>query len=103
MKKYFILYKILFVSLPAFTQLTISQGARVTTGGNIIINLQDMDMINNGTFTAGTGKVKFDGDANNNCGGSSATTFNELEIAKTGNNSLLLQSNVNVNGKISFT
>jgi hypothetical protein len=103
MKKYFIFYKILFLSLPGFAQLTISSGTRWVTSGNVIVNLQDMSMTNNGTFTAGQGKVKFSGDASNAITGSSAITFNELEIAKSANNTLVLFSNFNVANKITFT
>src|SRR5258705_2019666 len=100
MKKYLILYKILFLSLPTFAQVTISSGARWVTSGNIVVTLQDMDMVNNGTFTAGLGKVKFSGDGSNGLTGSSVTNFNELEIAKSGSNELVLFSNAGVNGKI---
>jgi len=103
MKKYFILYKILFLSLPAFTQLTVSPGARWVTSGNVTVNLQDLDMVNNGTFTAAQGKIKFSGDGSNGLTGSSVTNFSELEIAKSGSNTLVLFSNTGVNGKITFT
>ena len=103
MKKYLLLYKILFLSLPGFAQLTISPGARWVTNGNVTVNLQDMDLVNNGTFTPGTGKVKFSGDGSNGLTGSSVTNFSELEIAKSGSNTLVLFSNAGVNGKITFT
>lgn len=103
MKKYLLLYKILFLSLPGFAQVTISSGARWVTNGNVIVNLQDMDMVNNGTFAPGAGKVKFSGDASNGLTGSSVTNFSELEIAKSGSNTLVLFSNTGVNGKITFT
>jgi hypothetical protein len=101
MKKYFILYKILFLSLPGFAQLKISTGARVVNSGNVVINIQNLDMNNDGTFTPGSGKVKFTGDDGNYIGGSATTSFNELEIAKT-NNTLVLFSNVNVNSRVNF-
>src|SRR6185369_4556880 len=103
MKKYLILYKILFLSLPTFAQVTISSGTRWVTSGNVVVNMQDMDLVNNGTFTAAQGKVKFGGDGSNGITGSSVTNFNELEIAKSGNNTLVLFSNIGVNGKITFT
>jgi hypothetical protein len=103
MKKYLLLYKILFLSLPGFAQLTISSGARWVTNGNVTVNLQDMDMVNNGTFTPGTGKVKFSGDGSNGLAGSSVTNFSELEIEKSGSNTLVLFSNTGVNGKVTFT
>jgi hypothetical protein len=73
------------------------------TGGNVVVNLRDMDLVNNGTFTAAQGKVTFSGVGSNGLTGSSVTNFSELEIAKTGSNTLVLFSNAGVNGKITFT
>src|SRR4051812_48991667 len=101
MKKYLLLYKILFLSLPGFAQLKIATGTRVVVTGNAVINIQNMDMKNDGTFTPGSGKVKFSGDDGNYIGGATTTVFNELEISKT-NNTLTLFSNVNVNGRVNF-
>lgn len=103
MKKYLILYKILFLSLPVLAQVTISPGASWVTNGNVTMNLQNLDLINNGAFTAGSGIVKITGDGNNNFGGSSTTNFFELEIAKPGTSSLVMMSNAGINSKISFT
>jgi len=100
MKKYFILYKIVFLSLPAMSQLTISSGTRWVNSGNVTVNLQDIDLVNNGTFSPGQGKVKFTGDNSNGLTG--VTTFNELEMAKSGSNTLVMFSNVNVNGRVNF-
>src|SRR6185369_5285242 len=100
MKKYFILYKIVFLSLPAMSQVTISSGTRWVNSGNVTVNLQDIDLVNNGTFSPGQGKVKFTGDNSNGLTG--VTTFNELEMAKSGSNTLVMFSNVNVNGRVNF-
>lgn len=102
MKKYLVLYKILFLSLPGFSQLTISPGTSLVTNGAVTINMENMSLVNNGTFAAGTGKVIFGGNTNNNLGGTSSTVFNELEMAKTGSNSLVMQSHITVNNKINF-
>src|SRR6266496_5095502 len=102
MKKYLLLYKILFLSLPGFAQLKITSGARIVTSGNAVITIQDLDLNNDGIFTPGTGKVKFTGVNGNYIGGSATTTFNELEIAKT-NNTLVLFSDVTVNGRVNFS
>jgi hypothetical protein len=103
MKKFLLLYKILFVSLPAFAQLTISSGTQWVNTGNVTLNLSNLDMINNGTFVAGNSNVKFTGNANNNIGGSAATTFYQVEIAKSPGSKMLLASNINVNSQVVFT
>jgi len=103
MKKYLLLYKILLVGLPAFAQLNISSGAKMTAGGTVKINLQNIDLINNGTFTAANSSVIFSGNVNNNLGGSSTTNFSELVIAKDAADSLFLQANAGASNKITFT
>src|SRR5215471_15420462 len=102
MKKFLLLYKILFLSLPAFAQLTISSGTQWVNNGNLTINLSNLDMINNGTFVGGTSNVKFTGNTNSNLGGSAATLFYQIEIAKS-NSNVLLASNVNVSNQVVFT
>lgn len=103
MKKYLLLYKILFLSLPAVAQLTISSGTQWVNNGNVIINVNALDIVNNGSFTAGNSIVKLSGGTGNNIGGSSATTFYQLEIAKGANSKLFLLSNINVDNKVNFT
>lgn len=102
MKKYFLLYKILFLSLPAFAQLTISPGAQWVNNGAVTINLNDLDYINNGTFVTGNSVMKFSGTNPNNIGGNSSLAFYHLEIAKTGNKVSLL-TDVSINNKVTFT
>src|SRR6266404_854184 len=103
MKKYLLLYKILFLSLPAFAQLTISPGTQWVNNGAVTINLNNFDYINNGTFVTGNSVVKFSGTNLNNLGGNSPVTFFHLEIAKTGNNKLSLLSDINISSKVTFT
>src|SRR5262245_25721029 len=104
MKKYLILYKILFIGLPAFAQLNLSPGAKMVANGAVKMNLQNIDLTNNGVFTpGGNSTVLFSGNVNNNLGGSGTTSFSELVIAKGADDSLFLQANTSVNGKITFT
>lgn len=93
----------LLLCLPAFTQIKISSGTSMVSNGNVVIVIQDLNFMNDGSFVSGPGKIKFTGNINNNLGGSSATNFNEIEIAKNSNGNLFLQSNITVNGKITFT
>lgn len=102
MKKYLILYKILFLSLPAFSQLNISAGAQWVNSGNVTVNVQDINLVNNGAFTAGNSVLKFSGNTNNTIGGNSAIAFYELQLSKNSNAVLSLLSNININNKINF-
>jgi hypothetical protein len=85
-----------------FGQLNIGNGANWVVSGNASVVLQDLNLINNGSMAAGTGKFKFTGSQNNNISGSSASTFSILEIAKTSNARVQLNNDVNINGSVSF-
>jgi len=83
MKKYLILYKLLFIGLGGYGQLTISSGAQWINNGNTTIVLQNIDLVNNGSISAGTGSFKFTGTQNSIISGSSMPLFSILEISKT--------------------
>lgn len=102
MKKYFLLYKIVLLSLPAFSQITISSGTNWVTSGNVTMTLQNIDLVNNGTFTAGNGSVKFTGNQNSVISGNNMTLFNILEVSKTNNTKVLLARNITAASLISF-
>jgi hypothetical protein len=103
MKKFLLLYKILFVSLPAFAQLNISPGTQWVNTGNVTINLSNLDMINNGNFNAGGSMMKFTGTTDNTIGGSSAISFYQIEIAKSPSSNVALLSQISVGGQVYFT
>jgi hypothetical protein len=103
MKKFLLLYKILFVSLPAFAQFNISPGTQWVTTGNVTINLSNLDMINNGNFNAGGSTMKFTGTTDNKIGGSSAISFYQIEIAKSPSSKVALLSQISVGSQIYFT
>src|SRR5436190_15192807 len=103
MKKFLLLYKILFLSLPAFAQLTIAPGAQWINNGGVIVNLSDLNMINNGTFSAGNSTMKFTGNAGSSIGGSSVNSFYQIEIAKNPNSKVVLLSQISVGSQVNFT
>ena len=102
MKKYLLLYKILFLSVPGLAQLTITPGAHWVNNGNITVSLQNMDFVNSGAFIAGSGSMKFTGNQNSNIGGISLPSFNIMEIAKTNGAKVLLTRNSSVGSSIIF-
>jgi hypothetical protein len=85
--------------------LKITSGANITTSGNAYLFLDNMHVINDGTFqqTSGNGFVKLGGGQNVNLSGSSATIINQLLLAKTGSSSLTLQSNIAVLSQVDFS
>jgi type IX secretion system substrate protein len=103
MKKFLLLYKVLFLSLPAFAQLNISPGTQWVNTGNLTINLSNLDMINNGNFSAGSSTIKCTGNTNNSIGGSSPNSFYQMEIAKSPNIKVVLLSQISVANQVYFT
>ena len=103
MKKFLILYKILFVSLPAFAQLMITPGAQWVNNGNVNVIVNNLDMVNSGNFMSGSSTVKFTGNGTSNIGGSAPISFYQMEIAKTANSKMVLLSDINVANQVSFT
>ena len=101
MKKYLLLYKILFLGLPGFAQLTLAPGSQWVTNGNITVTLQNMDFVNNGTFAAGGGSVKFTGTQNSTISGSNMPLLNIIEVSKT-NGKVLLGRNISIGSSINF-
>jgi len=86
----------------AFGQLHIGSDAKWITTGNASVVLQDMNLVNNGTISAGTGSFKFTGTQNTNISGFTMLSFTIIEIAKTNNAKLLLNKNINVGSSINF-
>ena len=102
MKKYILLYKILLFCVPGTAQLSISEGVSWVNNGNITVTIQNMNLVNNGTFTAGTGSIKFTGNQNSGIGGNTLPVFNMLEIAKTNASKVLLNRNISIGSSLSF-
>ena len=70
-------------SLPAFAQLNIPSGTQWVNTGNVTINVSNLDIINKGAFSAGTGVVKFTGNTTTNIDGTSAVAFYPMDVAKS--------------------
>src|SRR6187399_813169 len=102
MKKYLILYKLLFLGVGSYGQLTISSGAQWINNGNTAVVLQNMDLVNNGSILSGTGSFIFKGTQNSMINGSSMSLFGVIEISKTNNAKVLLERNISIGGSINF-
>lgn len=104
MKKIIYVFAACIFPFSASAQLIVQSGATLYLSGNALVVLQDVNLVNDGTITvAANGRFSFTGSANSSISGSQHPAFNELEIAKTGPNKLLLQRAIDVNGKIVFT
>ncbi len=84
-------------------QLHITTGAALTLTGNAQLTLSNIDFVNNGIFNAGSGTVTFTGDANATVSGNQPIQFYNLEVNKSGNSSVMLQSNIGISQQINFT
>ena len=102
MKKLFIINKLIFLCLMGHSQLTIGSGSQWVNSENVTVVLNNMNFINDGTFSAGTGSLKFIGNQNSTINGTSLPFFNILEIAKTNNTKVLLNRNISVGSSINF-
>lgn len=100
--KQIIIVSILFTNLRLNAQLQITNDAEIKMTGAAILSLQDIDLINNGTFNQTEGTVRFTGNSNTNISGTQSTRFFNLQIAKGTNNRLLLQRNINTGNQIEF-
>jgi hypothetical protein len=97
-----LLVLILLSACTASAQLAITPGAQFSIAGNIQLTLNNTGFINNGTFTAGNGTASFTGNASSAIAGSQPIQFNELEINKSSNSSVLLQKAISVRQRILF-
>ncbi|MDO6430039.1 T9SS type A sorting domain-containing protein [Flavitalea sp. BT771] len=95
---------LIFPAAMAQAQLTVQNGAVITTNGNVIITLQDIDLIIDGTISqqAGDGSWYFTGSGDNSISGSSSPFFDKLQIAKTGSAKIILLQNITIAGSIAF-
>lgn len=101
MKKILLLYKILFLSVPAFAQLKISSGTQWVNGGNTNVVISNMDIVNDGSFS-GAGGIKFTGNQNSAIAGMNQSSFGILEVAKTNNAKVILQKSIGIGYSINF-
>lgn len=102
MKKHFLIFLFCAGINYANAQLQITNGAEIKMSGTSLLTLQDMNLVNDGTFNQTEGTVHFSGNTNTSISGSQSVRFNMLELAKGTNNRLLLQRNINVDNQINF-
>lgn len=97
-----ILFLFLLSSCTISAQLIITPGAQFSTVGNSQLTLQNINLVNNGSFIPGNSMISFTGNATSSISGSQPVQFFELEINKT-NNSVILQHPIVVKERLLFT
>lgn len=107
MKKIFLLLVAHTLACMVWSQgsMQLSTGANIRSSGGSYLVLDNMNIVNNGSFTqvAGNGFVKATGGLDVSLSGSGTTAMDELLMAKTGAAVLTLQSNLSVVSKVNFS
>ncbi|MBX9781693.1 MAG: T9SS type A sorting domain-containing protein [Chitinophagaceae bacterium] len=88
-------------TLSAQQSFTITPGASVTIVGNVPITLNNVNFVNNGTFTAGTGTIALTGSTASTIGGTGTGNFYNLTINNTGGVNLL--NNIGVDNQLDMS
>ncbi|HEX6845419.1 MAG TPA: hypothetical protein VF144_00505, partial [Chitinophagaceae bacterium] len=102
MKKIILSITIVILCIRVSGQLKIEPGASWVTLGNATLVMQDMDLVNNGLFSTGTGSIRFTGLQNSSVSGSGTIGFYMMDIAKTNNTKVILNKNLGINVAINF-
>lgn len=105
-KSYWLLLPAIMLSINSFSQnvFKIQTNTTLDLNGGVVLTLQDITLDNEGTLSpaVGAGRVIFSGAANNVIRGNGITNFDQLEIAKTGNGLLTLQTGIDIRSGIWF-
>jgi hypothetical protein len=93
---------LLATSLGLHAQLAIENGAQFTLAGNVQITLNNIDLVNNGGLSTGTGSILFTGKAVNKISGISNMVFYDLGMGKD-SGWVQLQVPLKVSHQVTFT
>ncbi len=87
----------LLIPFADFAQgIEIQSGGVIAISGNASIEINNGNLVNNGTYTKGTETVTFSGTVTDTISGSSNTAFNNLAVTNTGGTNLLTGTAVTV-------
>ena len=107
MKKIFLLLVAHACAFTLWAQVSVQlgTGATVNSSGGAYFILNNVNIVNNGSFqqTGGDGFVVLTGTSNVSLSGSGSTNINTLLLAKSGAATFNLQSNLNVASKVNFS
>jgi archaellum component FlaG (FlaF/FlaG flagellin family) len=85
-----------------YGQLYVSPGAEVKMTGNALLTLQDMNLVNDGTFNQTEGTIRFTGNANTSISGNNVIRFYNIQLAKSTGNIVSLQRIISADNEINF-
>lgn len=94
---------LLLFGIKGSTQLIITPGATWANTGAVFVTLENIDLVNNGTFSSGNSMMWFSGSVNNTISSNSPIDFYDMMIAKSALNKISLLSNINVTSRVTFT
>jgi Secretion system C-terminal sorting domain len=103
MKTKFLLLLPLLSVYSVSAQLTVTSGAEFFVNGDIPLTLKNTDLINNGILAGGINPTFFTGDASSSISGSGSLRLFQLQVNKTGNQSVILQKSIDVVNSVVFT
>jgi hypothetical protein len=84
-------------------QLTITPGTQFAVTGNTQITLNNTNLVNNGSLTAGNSIISFTGNASSMISGNQPVQFFALELNKSNNAVVTLNRSIAVSQRIRFT
>lgn len=93
---------ILFTNLQLNAQLKITSGSELKMTGAALLTLQDINLINDGTFNQTEGTVRFTGNTNSSISGDQPIRFNNLELAKATGYQVSFLRTISADNQISF-
>src|SRR5215510_13843288 len=103
MKKKLLATLLFLAAHTIYGQVVITAGAQVAVSGNVELTLMNTDFVNNGSFSAGTGIVRFTGNASSSISGTQPVQFYQLDINKSSVNPVLLQRAISITQQLHFT
>ncbi|MFT3823363.1 MAG: T9SS type A sorting domain-containing protein [Chitinophagaceae bacterium] len=93
----------LVASLSSAAQLYIGPGAQVQLTGSAGLTLNNTDLTNNGTFSAGNGTVYFSGAQKVAISGTQTVQFYTLRINRDPGSSIVLQRSISLSNQLQFS
>jgi hypothetical protein len=92
--------------MPAFSflnaQLQITNGGEIKMTGDALLTLQDINLVNDGTFNQTEGTIRFTGNTNTNISGNNVIRFYNIQLAKSTGNKVSLQRIISADNEINF-
>jgi hypothetical protein len=85
-----------------YGQLYISPGGEIKMTGDALLTLQDMNLVNDGTFNQTEGTIWFAGNTNTGISGNNVIRFYNIQLAKSTGNKVSLQRIISADNEVNF-